>query len=46
MGRGSKTWGEWVKDDIKLLELQHERQYSGICGGTSYRGQTLNRSIA
>ena len=25
MGRGRKTWGECVKDDMKLLGLQPER---------------------
>ena len=38
VGRGKKTWGECVKDGMKL-------QYSAICGETSYMGQASNPSL-
>ena len=35
--------GESVKDDVKFLD--HDGQYSEICGGTSYMGQTSDPSL-
>ena len=44
VGTGRKTWGECVKDDMKLLGLQAKWVVvsAGICGGVSYMGQTSN----
>ena len=34
--RGRKTWEECVRKDTELFD----GQYSGMCGGTSYRQQS------
>ena len=47
VGRGRRTWGECVKDDMKVLALgcSLNGQYSGICGGTFIHEANLNPSL-
>ena len=41
MGRGRKTLGECLKDDMKVLVLCLKGQYLEMCEGTLYMGQTV-----
>ena len=40
-GRGRKTWYECVKDDMEALVCTLNGQCSGICGGASFREESL-----